>query len=152
MRVSLKKYGGRTHQGPILNVNEDFFEVDIVNNLYMIFDGFGGIGRGDRCVQFLKSRIGSFFADKVRDPDSTMPFEFNPELLLEANLLVNACYMAHSQVYKSNQQVELSSRAGASGIVAAHDGTIMSMLAIGNCRCLLLRRGEVNVLAPDHRK
>jgi serine/threonine protein phosphatase PrpC len=40
--MDLINFSVETHQGPFLNVNEDGFEFDFENEIFMIFDGFGG--------------------------------------------------------------------------------------------------------------
>lgn len=44
--MKLKSYAAKTHQGPYLEINEDGYEFDFENELYMILDGFGGSGIG----------------------------------------------------------------------------------------------------------
>ena len=45
--IELKSYGLLSHQGPHLNLNEDYVEVDLANNLFMVIDGFGGSNIGE---------------------------------------------------------------------------------------------------------
>ena len=48
--IKLKSYSARTDSGPFLQVNEDDHDVDLINNLFLIFDGFGGSNVGDKAV------------------------------------------------------------------------------------------------------
>ena len=52
--ISLKGFSSKTHQGPFLQTNEDDIDVDLINDLFLIFDGFGGAGIGDRTVGVIK--------------------------------------------------------------------------------------------------
>jgi serine/threonine protein phosphatase PrpC len=59
--MRLKTFSAKTHQGPYLETNEDGYDFDFENNLFMVFDGFGGSGIGDRIVENLKNEIKKFY-------------------------------------------------------------------------------------------
>ena len=146
----LKRYSGQTHQGPHLQINEDDFDVDLTNNLYMVFDGFGGSGIGDRTVARLKENIKSLFLRISGDPDSTMPFYFSAKHLIEGNALINALHFAHQQLKKENDSREMSARGGSSFLGAALSESILTMVSCGNCMSFLYRKGHLLPLTtPD---
>ena len=61
--MRLKAYAAQTHQGPYLQVNEDGYDFDFDHELFMIFDGFGGSGVGDKAVDKLKQDIRYFYSE-----------------------------------------------------------------------------------------
>lgn len=141
--MKLKSFAAETSQGPFLKVNEDGYDFDFENNLYMLFDGFGGSGIGDKCVEEIKEVVKKFYLNIVEDKNSTMPFFYSPRYLIEGNSIINASIIAHSKIYKDNQKKEISLRAGASGIIISQAESILSILSVGNCQCFLLRRGKL---------
>jgi PPM family protein phosphatase len=148
--MNLKAYAAISEQGPYLQVNEDTFEIDLNKNLYMIFDGFGGAGVGDRVASDLKSQIKDFYQKVSLDPDSTLPFFFSPSYLLEGNALINAMLYAHAELFKANEKVKISKRGGASSIIAACSQSILTLASIGNCCAYLVRKGRIiKIFIPD---
>lgn len=148
--ISLKSYSSKTNQGPYLQNNEDDVDVDLVNNLYMIFDGFGGVGIGDRLVEKLKQSVRSIYTHIGGDPDSTFPFFYSPKYLIEGNALINAMNHGHSEALKFNEGKGMGDRGGASGIVAGMSEQIMTFASVGNCVAYLFRKGILEpIILPD---
>ncbi len=148
--IKLKSYALKTHQGPFLQNNEDDVEVDLVNDLYMIFDGFGGVGIGDRIVFMLKDAIRHIYTHIGGDPDSTFPFFFSPKYLIEGNALINAMNHGHREALKFNENKVMSERGGASAIVAGMSDQIMTFSSVGNCVAYLYRKGILEpIILPD---
>ena len=54
--IQLKEYVALSSQGPFLQINEDMVDVDLSNNLFMLLDGFGGSGVGDKGSQKYQAR------------------------------------------------------------------------------------------------
>lgn len=147
---ALKSYYAKTHQGPYLNINEDDYGIDLVNKLFMIFDGFGGSGVGDKYVAFLKETIGKYYTRIGGDPDATMPFYYSYKYLIEGNALINAMRYAHGLVLKENKQKEMNQRGGASAISAVLAENIMTLVSVGNCISYLHRKGNFEIITfPD---
>jgi serine/threonine protein phosphatase PrpC len=146
----LISYSTKTTAGPKLQVNEDDVDVNLVHDMYMIFDGFGGSGIGDTTVKFLKGKVTEFYSSTSSDPDSTLPFFFSPKYSLEINVLINSVQNAHTEYLKENSSRSISQRGGASMIVALLNNSILSFVSIGNCLALA-KRGEkiVRVVKPD---
>jgi serine/threonine protein phosphatase PrpC len=148
--IELKKYTLRTDQGPYLELNEDDVEVDLSNNLFMLFDGFGGSNVGDKTVRELKDNIKKFYTRIGGDPDSTLPFYYSYRYLLEGNALINSMHYAHKLLIEQNSQLEISSRGGSSAVVGALDENIITLSSTGNCLCYLFRDGHLDTLmSPD---
>ena len=88
--MDLKIFSAETHQGPYLNINEDGCDYDFSNNIYMILDGFGGSGVGDKVVREIKDNIKRFYTQIASDINATMPFFYSPKYLIEGNALINS--------------------------------------------------------------
>lgn len=141
--MHLKGYAAKTHQGPLLNINEDSYEFDFENNLFMVLDGFGGAGIGDKAVEILKYEIKEFFSNLSNDPNATMPLYYDPKNLLETNAIINALTHAHRNLYRLNLSKPLGLRAGASCIIAARADRILVIVGVGNCNAYLHRQGSL---------
>jgi hypothetical protein len=72
--IKVNRFSIETQAGPILSINEDCADVDIVNNLFMVLDGFGGVSNGSSCITNLVDTITTFYTKISGDPDSTLPF------------------------------------------------------------------------------
>lgn len=142
--MRLKAYAAETNQGPYLQVNEDGYDFDFENDLYMVFDGFGGSGIGDRAVDRLKQEIKTFYTQISDDPNATMPLYYNPKNLLEGNAILNSMMSAHQNLLKSNLEKPVNQRAGASGIVAVRADSLMVLVGIGNCCAWHFRQGRLS--------
>src|SRR5688572_25316824 len=115
--MRLKAYAAQTHQGPYLQVNEDAYDFDFENELFMILDGFGGSGIGDKAVEKLKLDIKTFYTQLSDDPDATMPLYYNPRNLLEGNAIINSMMNAHQGLVNANNGKPVNQRAGSSALV-----------------------------------
>lgn len=139
--MRLKSFSAHSDQGPYLQINEDSYDFDLDNNLYMILDGFGGVGVGDIAINSLKANIKKFYTQVSEDPDATLPFFYSPKYLLEGNALINSLLFSHNLLVKDNMQKEISQRAGASAIVMSKSESIMTLASVGNCASYIYRKG-----------
>lgn len=142
--MRLKAYAAQTHQGPYLQVNEDGYEFDFDNEMFMVLDGFGGSGVGDRAVDKLKHEIKNFYTQISDDPNATMPLYYNPRNLLEGNAILNSMMNAHQNLLKANMEKPVNQRAGASAIVAVKADSLMILVGVGNCCAFHFRQGKLN--------
>jgi PPM family protein phosphatase len=144
--MKLKAYAAQTHQGPYLQVNEDGYDFDFEHELFMVFDGFGGSGIGDRAVEKLKQDIRHFYTQISDDPNATMPLYYNPKNLLEGNAILNSMMSAHDNLFKANLEKPLNQRAGASAVIAVKVEGLLLLVGIGNCSAYFYRRGKLSKL------
>jgi serine/threonine protein phosphatase PrpC len=148
--MRLKAYAAQTHQGPYLQVNEDAYDFDFDNELFLIMDGFGGSGIGDRAVDKLKQEIKTFYTQISDDPNATMPLYYNPRNLLEGNAILNSMMNAHQNLLKSNLEKPVNQRAGASAIVAVKADSLLVLVGVGNCCAYHFRQGKLSkIIAED---
>lgn len=148
--MNVKTLSAESSPGPFLQTNEDVYDFDLANELFMLLDGFGGAGIGDVAVSQLKENIKSFYTKFAADADATMPFFFSPKYLLEGNALINSMLYSHNQLYKENLGKEYSERAGASGVFIAKAESVATIVSVGNCAAFLYRRGSIErVIVED---
>lgn len=148
--IELKSYGLLTHQGPHLNLNEDFIEVDLANNLYMVIDGFGGSNIGDRAATIVRDALKRSYTKIANDPDSTLPFFYSHKYLIEGNALINALHVAHQNMIRENENKNMNNRGGASVVSAALAENILTLISTGNCGAYLFRKGHLTTeILPD---
>lgn len=148
--IELKSYGLLSHQGPHLNLNEDLAEVDLVNNLFMIIDGFGGSNIGDKSAMIIRDSLKRSYTKIANDPDSTLPFFYSHKYLIEGNALINALHVAHRNVSKENENKNMNNRGGGSVIGAALAENVLTLVSTGNCSAYLYRKGHLsNEVQPD---
>lgn len=147
--MRLKSYAAETNQGPYLQVNEDGYDFDFENDLFMVIDGFGGSGIGDKAVDKLKQEIKTFYTRISDDPNATMPLYYNPRNLLEGNAILNSMMSAHQNLLKSNLERPLNQRAGASAIVAVRADSLMVLVGVGNCCAWHFRQGRLSKIIME---
>lgn len=148
--AELKSYGLRSDQGPYLNLNEDLAEVDLVNNLFMVIDGFGGSNIGDKAAMIIRDSLKRSYTKIASDPESTLPFFFSHKYLIEGNALINAFHVAHRNVNLENESKNMNNRAGGSVISAALSENILTLVSTGNCSAYQYRKGHLTIeVLPD---
>jgi serine/threonine protein phosphatase PrpC len=148
--IELKSYGMQSHQGPHLNLNEDLVEADLVNNLFMLVDGFGGSNIGDRAAMMIRDNLKRSYTKISADPEATFPFFYSHKYLIEGNALINAFYKAHQAVSRDNEQKNLDNRGGGSAIAASISENILTLVSTGNCVAYLYRQGHLSIeILPD---
>lgn len=148
--MELRSYAAKSHQGPYLQVNEDGIEVDLLQKLYLVLDGFGGTNVGDKTVSFLKENVKRFYGKIGGDPDATLPFFYSPKYLLEGNALINSMHYAHSLLKKDNQSRPMHERGGASAMAISESENILTIASTGNLSAWFYRRGKLQrLISPD---
>ena len=140
----------QSHQGPHLNLNEDLVEADLVNNLFMLIDGFGGSNVGDRAATMIRDNLKRSYTKISVDPEATFPFFYSHKYLIEGNALINAFHKAHQTLTRDNEQKNLDNRGGGSVIAAAIAENILTLVSTGNCVAYLYRKGHLSLeVLPD---
>lgn len=148
--IELKSYGMQSHQGPHLNLNEDLVDADLVNNLFMLVDGFGGSSIGDRAAMMIRDTLKRSYTKIAVDPEATLPFFYSHKYLIEGNALINAFQTAHQNVNRDNEKKSLDNRGGGSVIAAAIAENILTLVSTGNCVAYLYRKGHLSIeVLPD---
>ena len=148
--IELKSYGMQSHQGPHLNLNEDLVEADLINNLFLLIDGFGGSNVGDRAAMMIRDNLKRSYTKISEDPEATLPFFYSHKYLIEGNTLINAFFTAHQRMNKDNESKNLDNRGGGSVIAASFAENIVTLVSTGNCVAYLYRKGHLSQeVLPD---
>lgn len=147
--MNLKSFYALSDQGPFLNTNEDDYEFDFHKDLYMIFDGIGGSGIGDKVVNQTKTFIKDYYGTLTADRDATHPFFYSSKYLLEANALINAAILANNKIHKENQEKNIDVRGASAGILVGKCGDILNIFSTGNCRGYLIRNGKGHKITQE---
>jgi serine/threonine protein phosphatase PrpC len=142
VELELKYYGTKTDQGPYLVVNDDAYEIDLVNQLYIVLDGGGLNTTSKRIIDIVKDDIKFLFTKISTKPDATQPFFFNPKFSLEGNALINAVTYAHNKLFKQNGLLPIGSRylASVTAMTFSHD--LLTIVSSGNISAYISRRGH----------
>jgi serine/threonine protein phosphatase PrpC len=140
--MKLKSFYALSNQGPYLNTNEDDYDFDFQKGLYMMFDGVGGSGIGDKVVSDAKTFIGDFYGTLTTDREATHPFYYSAKFLLEGNALINAALMAHDKIHKSNATKNIDVRGASAAVLVGESDCVLNVFSTGNCRGYLLRNGK----------
>jgi serine/threonine protein phosphatase PrpC len=148
--IELRSYGMQSNQGPYLNLNEDLVEADLVNNLFMVVDGFGGSNIGDRAASMIKDIVRRSYTKIAQDPESTLSFFFSHKYLIEGNALINAFHSAHQTISRDNESKNINDRGGASIVAGALSENVLTLVSTGNCVAYLYRKGHLSIeVLPD---
>lgn len=147
--MQLKNICAHTDTGPFLEINEDGYDFDLNNQLFMIFDGFGGAGVGDVVVRTLKENITKFYSNFAIDPDSTFPFFYGPKFLLEGNALINSMLYSHNLIMQDNFTKEMNRRGGASALIGCIAESVLTLSCVGNCNAYLYRKGLISKIFSE---
>lgn len=137
--IPIKKFSARCSQGPFLNINEDGLDVDLNLGLILLLDGMGGGGKGDLFVLETIESIKKYYTHLVDDPNSTMPFYFNPNYSITTNALLNALKRTHEQSFKKNKEKGILSRSAACVLGLCFEMDYCTFISIGNCSSYLSR-------------
>jgi serine/threonine protein phosphatase PrpC len=141
--MQLKKYAAITDQGPYLNLNEDSYLYDLASKLFIVADGFGGSGIGDQQTQSTIANIKEFYGKLCDDLDSTMPFYYNQNNLIEANGLMNSLFHSHRLAWESNKDRPLNERGACSVLAMCQSDSVLISFCIGNIKQYLVRGKKI---------
>ena len=122
-------------------VQEDALEVDALQGLAIVADGFG-CGGGQAAALACKSTR-EFLSKQGGDLEATLPFIIRPYFSLAANVLYNAILYANQKLNGRNAPEKPPAQGGASICALFLDGATGVLASVGGCQALLLRGGQV---------
>jgi len=129
--------------------NEDYFEVDPKNRLYVVADGMGGHSHGEVAAKIAVDSIHEFI-EKTTDRDSTWPFAADTRLARHSNLLKMAVRLAHDKVLAAIRQDGTLHGMGTTVVGFLLDGEVAAVAHVGDSRAYRLREGRFDQLTQDH--
>jgi len=140
---------GTSDRGLARTHNEDCFEIDEEQRLYLVADGMGGHRHGEVASRLAVDTIGGFLG-RVAGGDATMPSLPEPRLSRQANLLKMALRLAHDEVLRAIRDDPRLAGMGTTVVALTLDGATASVAHVGDSRAYLVRGGELELLTQDH--
>lgn len=129
--------------------NEDYFEVDPRNQLYVVADGMGGHSFGEVAAQIAVHTIREFI-ERTSDRDTTWPFAADTRLARHSNLLKMAVRLAHDRVLAAISQDVTLHGMGTTVVGFLLEGTTAAVAHVGDSRAYRLRDNRLDQLTQDH--
>jgi PPM family protein phosphatase len=146
-RVSVK-IAGLTDQGQVRSNNEDAVWTDPETGLLIVADGMGGHQAGEVASGMAISTIPSNFRSLARG--QTAGEILDNQFSVETNRLGFCFKMANQMIYEASRRYPQDSGMGTTCTAAVITGDRLSLAHVGDSRCYLIRRGEIEQLTQDH--
>jgi len=120
---------------------EDAFLSQPESGLFVVSDGFGGKGPGEKAAKLACESVGRFLEKEARDRDATLPFVLKPYYSLAGNVLLNAIVYANSRIISEFKKNKSNGRGGASVCAGFLDHHVFAFASFGTCSVELIRDG-----------
>ncbi len=140
---------GLSDVGVIRSHNEDCFEIDPENQVFVVADGMGGHSHGEIASRITVDSIRDFVL-RTADADATLPFELDTHLGRHGNRIRAAIRVAHDQVLKAIRQDSSLHGMGTTVVGLLLDGNSIAVAHVGDSRAYRLRNGRFELLTQDH--
>lgn len=140
---------GITDVGLLRTHNEDCFEVDDDNQIYIVADGMGGHNHGEVASRVAVDSIRDFIAQSI-DRDGTLPIGYDASLLQHSNRLKRSIHIAHDQVLTAIREDGTLLGMGTTIVGAMLDQGVLAIAHVGDSRGYRLRHGHLELLTQDH--
>jgi protein phosphatase len=145
----LARSSGLSDVGVIRSHNEDCFDIDPENQVFVVADGMGGHSHGEIASRIAVDAIRDFVT-MTNDTDATLPFEMDVSLGRHGNRLRAAIRVAHDRVLKAIRQDASLHGMGTTVVGLLLDGTSAAIAHVGDSRAYRLRDGKLELLTQDH--
>jgi serine/threonine protein phosphatase PrpC len=129
--------------------NEDYFEVDPKNRLYVVADGMGGHSHGEVAAKIAVDAIHDFI-ETSSDRDNTWPFAPDAHLAHHSNLLKMAMRLAHDEVLGAIRRDGTLHGMGTTAVGFLLEDSLAAVAHVGDSRAYRLRDGRLDQLTQDH--
>jgi protein phosphatase len=140
---------GLSDVGVIRSHNEDCFDIDPKNQVFVVADGMGGHSHGEIASRIAVDAIRDF-VEQTNDADSTLPFEMDTTLGRHGNRLRAAIRIAHDKVLRAIRQDASLHGMGTTVVGVLLDGDSAAIAHVGDSRVYRVRGGELELLTQDH--
>lgn len=140
---------GLTDRGQTRSHNEDCFEIDAEQNLYLVADGMGGHRHGEVAARLAVDAIRDF-VEKTADREATWPFVPEPSLRRQTNVLKMAVRLAHDRVMGAIRRDQRLLGMGTTVVGLLLDGDVAAVAHVGDSRAYRLRQDHFELLTQDH--
>ena len=140
---------GLSDVGVIRSHNEDCFDIDPENQVFVVADGMGGHSHGEIASRIAVDSIRDFIT-RTADADATLPFELDPSLGRHGNRIRAAIRVAHDRVLKAIRQDAALHGMGTTVVGVLVDGQSAAVANVGDSRAYRLRDSKLELLTHDH--
>ncbi|MCP4656501.1 MAG: Stp1/IreP family PP2C-type Ser/Thr phosphatase [bacterium] len=140
---------GMTDVGLLRTHNEDCFDADDRNQVYIVADGMGGHNHGEVASRVAVDSIREFIAQSV-DRDGTLPIGYDARLFQHSNRLKRSIQVAHDRVLTAIREDGKLVGMGTTIIGAMLDSGVVAIAHVGDSRGYRLRHGHLELLTQDH--
>ena len=140
---------GLSDVGVIRSHNEDCFDIDPENQVFVVADGMGGHSHGEIASRLAIDAIKDF-VERTADQDATLPFEMDPKLGRHGNRIRAAIRVAHDRVLKAIRQDSSLHGMGTTVVGLLLDGVSAAVAHVGDSRAYRFRDGRLELLTQDH--
>jgi len=145
----IARSSGLSDVGVIRSHNEDCFEIDPENQVFVVADGMGGHSHGEIASRIAVDAIRDFVV-RTNDADATLPFEMDTSLGRHGNRLRAAIRSAHDRVLRAIRQDASLHGMGTTVVGILLDGDSAAVAHVGDSRAYRLRGGKLELLTQDH--
>ncbi len=142
------KIAGLTDQGQSRPNNEDAVWADPVSGLLIVADGMGGHKSGEVASSMAVTTIPSNFKQLTKD--GTSGEILDKRFSTETNRLGFCVKMANQLIFEASKRYPKDHGMGTTCTAALVSGDRLSIAHVGDSRCYLIRRGEIQQLTQDH--
>ncbi len=140
---------GMTDVGLLRTHNEDCFDADDRNQVYIVADGMGGHNHGEVASRVAVDSIREFIAESV-DRDGTLPIGYDARLFQHSNRLKRSIQVAHDRVLTAIREDGKLVGMGTTIIGAMLDSGVLAIAHVGDSRGYRLRHGHLELMTQDH--
>lgn len=140
---------GSTDVGLLRTHNEDYFDINEDDQVYVVADGMGGHNHGEVASQIAVETILGFISE-TNDRDGTLPIGYDKNLKQHSNRLKRSIHLAHDEVLNAIRKDGSLLGMGTTVVGAMHDGSVVSIAHVGDSRGYRLRDGHLELLTQDH--
>lgn len=156
---------GSTDVGLLRTHNEDYYDINPRDQIYVVADGMGGHNHGEVASQIAVETILHYIEEDKRrrqerrkhegngsgsvDP-GTLPLGYDADLLLHSNQLKQSIQLAHDEVLNAIRQDGSLLGMGTTVVGAIHHHEILAIAHVGDSRGYRLRDGHLELLTQDH--
>lgn len=140
---------GLSDVGMLRSHNEDCFDIDPKQQMFVVADGMGGHSHGEIASRIAVQAIREFI-QQTADHDKTWPFVYDPRLQRHSNRLKAAIRIAHDRVLRAIRQDSSLHGMGTTVVGVLLAGETAAIAHVGDSRAYLLRNGKLDLLTQDH--
>lgn len=148
--VRIEAYGS-TDVGLLRTHNEDYFDINERDRVYVVADGMGGHNHGEVASQIAVETILASVAESRKDgEDTTLPLGYDSDLRSHSNRLKRSIHLAHDEVLAAIRRDGSLLGMGTTVVGAIHDRDVLAIAHVGDSRGYRLREGHLELLTQDH--